>query len=373
MMRDAAAARVEPGTWTRSHTVLQLGLVATMIAATMIDRDAPGVITPVELQSNELGATELPSLGRATAVTVPIAVEPIPVTIEPAPAAPPAAIDRTRAWAGVAAAAGADVVVGWTDTGLLVARSAERSRSQQGEEIAAVAVAADGTVFSIRGPSGPRRHRPQLAIWDLDAETSTSRKLPMSGETISLQIAGDWLVWMFSAPSAAAATLALSRDQGRTWTVQALPDRDGFTSGQLSIDRRGRIDLVAVRYMSMECGGSQVSRYRGRVGSDTWRQLWNEEGTEAISLGHDGEAHTMPSANNGRATFAIEHDWGAPEPRHRLVRLARARATVVVDAVAADAELPAVDHRDRPIVLVGDRVFRWSSEDGARGWQRLSL
>ena len=270
--------------------------------------------------------------------------------------------DDLPGFVGVAAATDANVAVAWTH-GRIWSLDGSRTFLDGAERVRAVAVAPDGTLYTIRGQS-------RLGAVKPGGETEWHRA-PLAGETRGLQVFGDRLAWIVDRELALtqdegrSRKLALTQDEGRSWTVQDLPaDAD---HGRLRFLPDGAIDLLA--YVENCHSGDYTVRYRGRVDSNEWQKTGTGADTE-----FDGEPH-FGSGGLARVTLVSRHGWtfsldtASSGSGERLIRSGpKGHITVLDEDVPEDLELHAVDHLGRVLGLSSGRVWRWST----RGrWQTI--
>jgi len=261
-------------------------------------------------------------------------------------------LDDSNELQGVAASTGSEVVVAWSQSRISTLGD-PRELLDGKEPVGAVTVGADGSVYAIRGTNAfGVASRTANAIW---------RRTPVAGQSLALQVLGDWVAWLVLREELGP-VLALTRNQGQSWTLQRVPELD---EGHLRLSAGGALDLVARIY---DChGGDYAIHYTGRIGVHRWREMaWPAPGfSEASSLGHDGFAYGMRTVSGRQSTYTLLYETQPP----RLVRLAHGEETVIDSHVPEGLDLTAVDNRERPLGIAGGQVWIWSL---ANGWQALT-
>ena len=258
------------------------------------------------------------------------------------PSPPLAAPTTTDEIVGVAVAAGLDLSVVWSRHRI---RSLDGSRFflEGSEEVRAVALGGDGTVYAIRGNRlGVARVR----------GTSKWHHTPVAGKTLGLEVLGDSVAWFAATDSSS--VLALTGDGGRSWTVQTLPPI--IDEGHLRLLPGGALELAGYVY---DCHGGDYSvRYRGRVGSNRWRQVATGPETDYLWPSHFGpdDYDRYPWVAGPNGTYRVDQP--------QLLQLSENGSQIVLDEHVPDGlQLMAIDHRDRLLGLSGGRVWRWSARD----------
>jgi hypothetical protein len=261
-------------------------------------------------------------------------------------------LDESDEIQGVEASSVSEVVVAWSRNRVSILGEA-RELLDGKDPVGAVTVGTDGSVYAIRGTKNfGVAARSAIPVW---------RKTPVTGQTLALQVFGDWVAWLVQREDLGP-VLALTRNQGRSWTLQPVPELD---EGRLHLAADGTLDLVARIY---DChGGDYALHYTGRAGVHRWREVpWPTPGySEASSIGHDGFAYSTHTVSGREWTYALSHE----AQKVQLVRLLHGKETVVDASVPDDLRLEAVDSRGRPLGVSGGRVWIWSP---ANGWESLT-
>jgi hypothetical protein len=319
----------------------------------------------------------------------PCAAPPAPPAAAPATAPPP---DEREAWIGVAAAAGDAEAVVWSKSAIWSVAQ-RRFLLEGASDVAGVAVMDDGTVFAIRGDGslgiakGPRAdewQRTPLAGVTLGRQDGWIEDGAMLSHLVGLEADGPWMAWFVRSKGDEKPRLALTRDRGRSWTVQLLPEDDGLELEAATIHLRagGRIDLLAAYYVQVECGAREAARFEGRLGSNEWTNKRVAGGEQRpgtfldyaetdLGFGHDGRIHPLATVHGTIRTYAVRAitgDDGLPM-RGELVRILGRRQIALADA-PLDLVLMTVDQSSHPAGLAQGRVEWWSEE---LGWQSLEL
>jgi hypothetical protein len=236
----------------------------------------------------------------------------------------------SEAAVGVATAKGKEFGVVW---------SARTIRSLDGgrvflpgtENVRAVAVGDDGTVYAVRG-------RNQFGVEGPDAP---ARWLPppVAGKTLGLDVIGGQVAWFVETKTSR--MLALTADGGEHWTVQKLPP--DVDVGSLSLRADGSLDLLAWVF---NChSGDYTIRYRGRIGSNRWRRTGTGPETDFRGPAHYGDL-TAAGDRIEHLRRPAAYDTGRPDG-------------LIVTTI---------DHRRRPLGVAKGQIWRWS--DNTR-WERL--
>jgi hypothetical protein len=354
-----------------------LGAVATAAAATMGLRHAYSV--------GEVACRWC--CGHVAAAVAP----PVP----PAAAAPPreqtlpASADEEQtdveSWIGIAAATAGDELVVWSKT-TIWSVAQRRSLLDGVDAVAAVAVAADGTVYAIRGDGGwlgvakgareEWRH-PPLTGTTLGLQHDSLVDGAMLAQLVGLQTSGRWLAWFLRPRRDRQARLALTEDGGRSWIVQDLPEESPreLEAAAIRIEADGRLGLLAAYYLRIECGGRESVHLRGRVGSNVWRSRPDPVHAVGISeflgFGDDGRTLPVASVTGAGRTYSIRttnNEVGFPERDH-LVRISGNKHWILAEAPLGMI-LMAVDRHGRPLGMVEGRPWRWSRR---RAWEALDV
>jgi hypothetical protein len=308
------------------------------------------------------------------------------------------------AWIGVAAATEADEIVAWSKRAIWSVAQ-HRLVLDGADEVMAVAVGGDGTVYAIRGDGwlgaasragGDRWRRGPLAGETLGLRDGSIRDGRMLSQLVGLQVTGPWLAWIMRSANDRKAYLALTGDQGRSWTVQLLPEGEGLEieAGAIRVQADGRIDLLAAFYDQVDCGAREAGRFQGHLGSSAWRiaripgsddrsRILLLHSAREIGFGHDGRIRALSTVWGAGRTYAVRdgidgdggggggHDGsdGGEMSADRLVALSGGRETNL-GAIPDDLTVMAVDHRGNPLAVGKGQAWRWS-RDG--GWQSLEL
>lgn len=264
---------------------------------------------------------------------------------------------------GIALAPGSDEGVAWSEKEI---RSLDGARAYLpgAGAVAAVTLTADGTVFAIRGSNRfGVAARDRAAAW---------RPTPVSGKTRGFIVIADRVAWFVS--NKKDEWLVMTADQGRHWTVQTLPFVD---HGRLQLLADGVLELAG--YMENCHSGDYSVRYRGRIGSNRWRELGTDSETAFGEQTHFGSwasddgvpfPPAVGSLNGKPIDFLIAPaDDEKKEPARLLGRPGGESADRVLDAHVPDGlTLITSDTHGRPLGLTSDNVWRWSK---ATGWQAL--
>jgi len=279
--------------------------------------------------------------------------------------ASPASGDDADNLVGLAVVPGSDDGVVWSARNI---QSFDGSRVflPGAANVAAVTTAADGTIFAIRG-----RNRFGVATPD---GASIWRATPVAGRTKGLVIVADHIAWFVQTKAEGDVKLALTADQGRHWTVQSLPpDPD---EGHLELRAGGVVELDGYIY---DChGGDYSARYRGRIGSNSWRRTRTAAETAYHHPSHykplerDGPLNGADgTVRSGSIRFSVESAYeGANGHPARLVGLrdGEIEDRVIANHVPDGFSLITTDARGRLLGVTKNDVWRWSQ---ATGWQAL--
>ena len=254
---------------------------------------------------------------------------------------------------GIALVPGGDTGFAW---------SAREIRSLDGvrlflpgaETLAAVAAAADGTVFAIRGRTHFGVAAPHAAAVWYDT--------PLSGKTQGLAVVGDHVAWFVATDQGP--RLALTVDRGRHWSVQSLPDVD---HGRLLLRAGGVLELDG--YVADCHSGDYSVRYRGRVGSNLWRQTGTGAETD-----YRGPSHFGTSDADDDKSFTGADDSVRAGPNRFWIEQAQLVGfrdgddeQRVFDAHVPDGLLlVTADAHRRLLGVTKNEVWRWSATSGWR-------
>jgi hypothetical protein len=195
----------------------------------------------------------------------------------------------------------------------------------------------------------------------------------MRRQLVGLQVTGAWLAWIMRSANDSTARLALTGDDGQSWTVQALPEGDGLEleAAAVRIHEDGRIDLLAAFYDQVDCGAREAGRYRGRVGSPAWvlaRIPGVEDGqgillpwsAEEIGFGQAGRIHAAATVWGHGRTYAVRTDPdGQEQAAEQLIAIAGRKETVLGRVPEGIKVMVAVDQRGDPLAIGTDRLWRW--------------
>jgi hypothetical protein len=270
-------------------------------------------------------------------------------------AAPNARAGDAERLIGIALVPDADTGVAW---------SARDIRSLDGvrvflpgaENVAAVAAAADGTVFAIRG----RRHFGVAAPHAAEVWYDT----PLAGKTDGLAVIGDHVAWFVATDKGP--QLALTADRGRHWSVQSLPVVD---HGRLVLRASGVLELDG--YVADCHSGDYSVRYRGRVGSNLWRRTRTGAETDYRGPSHFGTsdaADDKPFTGADAGVRAGSNTFWIEQAQLVGFRDGDDEQRVFDVHVPGGLSLSAADAHRRLLGVTKNDVWRWSATSG---WQSL--
>jgi hypothetical protein len=261
---------------------------------------------------------------------------------------------------GIAMAPGSDAGVAWSVRNI---RSLDGARVflPGTEDVAAVAMAADGTVYAIRGRTRFGVAAPHAeAVW---------HDLPVTGKTKGFAVIGDRVAWF--AATATGNVLTMTADRGRHWSTQTMPD--DVDHGRLRLLAGGALELFG-RVLNCHSGDYSV-RYRGRIGSNKWRLAWSGAETEyrgPSQFGTSDDDYEGPF--NGADEFIRGEGqavvfWIRPNPAQLVsLRDGESEQRLLSEQLPAGLSLITVDAQGRPLGVTKSKVWRWSP---AKRWQAL--
>jgi hypothetical protein len=304
-----------------------------------------------------------------------------------APADPPTLGER---WLGVAAAAQADELVIWSQT-TIWSVTQRRPLLEGSGDLEAVAVAPDGTVYAIRTGTGlgvaKGTHKDQWrrlprAATTLGHQGGSIDDGPMLTDLVGLQTDGEWLAWILG-DGRDNPRLALSRDGGRSWQVQALPQKEGLDleAAAIRVHADGGLDLLAAYYVHVECGAREAAYFRGRIGSSRWRLRPAPGGDDGagyllehtaneLGFGDHGRTYAIAAAHGPGSTYAVRREYDERGAEHDALVQISDDEEWTVDDVPAGLALMALDRFERPLGIA-DGVPWWRARPGK--WRKLDV
>lgn len=317
----------------------------------------------------------LPATEPAVPTSASVAPSASPVVEAPAPRAP---------WVGVAASRGASgVLAAWTASRVAVSRDDGKHYHYvldgKGDVVAA-AMDDAGTLFAIRGARA-------LGVVTRSGETAW-RTIPFAKTTSSLVAGAGVVAWVGERDVATpeGSRLAISRDDGATWTVaENAPDLGDFANG-LAIDPDGTLRLMSAT--ESDCGGGWQSRWTGDA-TGVWKEAgWPLDAPATWGIGDEGWTYAIGDCGDGvgghlcavdpagnasaiavtrGATFKSLHavtngraTWATVDGR--LAWLSRGAAMFPAGAPPHGFALAAIDADGQPIGLAEGRAVRWTRD-----------
>ena len=200
-----------------------------------------------------------------------------------------------RHWLGVAPSPrSADVLAAWTSTEVLLSSDGGktfRSILTGHGQVEKVAIDARGVVFAVR-------HHDELGVRSTDGITRW-RSIPHATKTLELAVAAGAVTWhgVVSTKEGPKETLAISRDDGDTWTFPDVPPL-GNAGNHVSVEKNGAIALMIAS--EADCGGGYQARFVGNVAGGEWKHVdWPLDTPAAFGVGASGWSYGVGVCGDG--------------------------------------------------------------------------
>lgn len=322
-----------------------------------------------------------PRLSRRQPITEPSSEDPVPpkeigLVEAPAPKAP---------WIGVVASRGATGVLGaWTASRVVVSRDDGRHYHavlDGKDDVTKVAIDDAGTLFAMRGTNA-------LGVVKRSGE-ATWRSIPFAKKTSALVAGAGIVAWIGerSSETPEGEVLAVSRDEGATWSVPAGAPALGDFANALVIDPDGTLRLMTSN--ESDCGGGWQARWIGDLATSAWKEAdWPLDAPGNWGIGDEGWSYAVGNCGDG-----VESKLCAVDPAGNATSVAVARGTTFksmhivtsgratwamldgklawlsrgavmfpAGAVPKGFALVAVDAEGQPIGLAEGHATRWSRD-----------